>query len=124
MKYLVQFSIIMLFVFFGEVLAYFIPFPIAGSVYGMILLFLSLVLGIVKLSWIANMADWLHSIMGLFFIAPAVAIIDIWGDITDIWPMLVVLLLLTYLVSIFMTGITTQTLINKSESKKKSGGQK
>ena len=119
MKYLIQFTIIMTFVFLGEGLAYLIPFPIAGSVYGMILLFLALVLGVVKLAWVADIADFFHSIMGLFFIAPAVAIIDIWADISDVWPILVVLLVLTYLVSILMTGVTTQSMINKFDKKSK-----
>lgn len=117
MKYLIQFCIIMIFVFLGEVLEYTIPLPIAGSIYGMILLFLALVFGIVKLSWIADVADWMHSVMSLFFIAPAVAIIDIWTDISDMWPLLIVLLVVTYAVSMLMTGITAQALINKSDKK-------
>ena len=124
MKYLIQFAIIMLYVLLGEFLAHIIPFPIAGSIYGMVLLFLSLVFGVVKLSWVANIADWLHSVMGLFFIAPAVAIIDIWSEISGIWPILVVLLILTYLISILMTGVTTQAMINKFDKKHNTKGKK
>ena len=124
MKYLIQFTIIMTFVFLGEGLAYIIPFPIAGSIYGMILLFLALVLGVVKMSWVANVADWLHSIMGLFFIAPAAAIVDIWADISDVWLVLVILLVLTYFVSMLLTGVTTQSMINKFDKKSKARGQK
>ncbi|MDE6478055.1 MAG: CidA/LrgA family protein [Alphaproteobacteria bacterium] len=111
MKYLFQFGVIMLFVFIGEVMEYFIPLPIAGSIYGLILLFIALVTGIVKLSWVADVADWLHGIMSLFFVAPAVAIIGIWGDIADIWPMLVILLVVAYLVTMVTTGVTAQALI-------------
>ena len=114
----------MTFVFLGEGLAYIIPFPIAGSIYGMILLFFALVLGVVKMSWVANVADWLHSIMGLFFIAPAAAIVDIWADISDVWLVLVILLVLTYFVSMLLTGVTTQSMINKFDKKSKARGQK
>lgn len=121
MKYLFQFCVIMVFVALGDVLEQLIPLPIAGSIYGLVLLFLSLVTGIVKLSWVADVADWFHSIMGLFFVAPAVAIINIWGDIRDTWPMLVLLLVITYLVSMITTGVTAQALIrdNSGQGDKK-----
>ncbi len=126
MKYIFQFCILMIFVLLGEVLAYLIPFPIAGSIYGLVLLFLSLVIGLVKLSWIEDIANWLHNVMGLFFIAPAVAVIDIWADISDIWWILVLLLVVAYLVTMITTGITADALINKSEAnakKVKNGGK-
>ena len=121
MKYLFQFCIILVFVALGEVMEHLIPLPIAGSIYGLILLFLALVTGIVKLSWVSDVADWFHSIMGLFFVAPAVAIINIWGDIADVWWRLVLLLVITYLVSMITTGVTAQALIRdkKTQEKKK-----
>ncbi len=115
MKYLIQFFVIMIFVFLGELCAHFIPFPIAGSVYGLVLLFLALCLHIVKLEWVADVADWMHGIMALFFIVPAVAIIDIWGDIADIWWILLLLLVVAYGVTMITTGITADALINKRE---------
>ena len=117
MKYLFQFGVIMLFVLAGEVMEHFIPLPIAGSIWGLILLFLALVTRVVKLSWVSDVADWLHSIMGLFFVAPAVAIMDIWGDISGVWPMLVVLLVAAYVVTMITTGVTAQALIRDNKNK-------
>ncbi|MDR1337738.1 MAG: CidA/LrgA family protein [Rickettsiales bacterium] len=119
MKYLYQFSIIMIFVFLGQVMEHLIPLPIAGSVYGLALLFLALVFKIVKLAWVQDASDWLHSIMALFFIAPAVAVIDIWPDISGIWWQLVLLLVAAYLVTMITTGVTAQALMK--DKKKKSG---
>lgn len=116
MKYLVQFCVIMVFVALGELLEYLIPLPIAGSIYGLVLLFLALVTGVVKPSWVSDVADWFHNIMGLFFVAPAVAIINIWGDIADVWWRLVLLLVLTYLISMIMTGVTAQALIKDKKA--------
>jgi len=124
MKYLGQFCLIMLFVFAGEFMAYLIPLPIAGSIYGLILLFLALVTRIVKLEWVADVADWFHGVLSLFFIAPAVAIINVWGDIADVWPKLVLLLVLVYLVSMIMTGVTAQKLIPHSRDAVRRGNQK
>ncbi|MDE6250454.1 MAG: CidA/LrgA family protein [Alphaproteobacteria bacterium] len=120
MRYLFQIFVIMLFVFLGEVLGYLIPLPIAGSIYGLVLLFLALVTGVVKLSWVADVADWLHRIMPLFFVAPAVAIVDVWADISDIWWKLVLLLVIAYVVTMIATGVTADRLIgriNRNESK-------
>lgn len=123
MKYLFQFCVIMLFVFIGEVLEYLIPLPIAGSIYGLVLLFLALVTGVVKLAWVEDVASWLHSIMGLFFIAPAVAVIDIWGDISNIWWQLVLLLIIAYVVTMITTGVTADRMI-KDDATARRGGKK
>lgn len=121
MKYLFQICVIMIFVFVGELLGYLIPLPIAGSIYGLVLLFIALVTGVVKLSWVSDVADWLHGVMPLFFVAPAVAIIDVWADIADIWWKLVLLLVAAYVVTMITTGITADKLIrrrNRVKSKK------
>ena len=119
MKYIYQFLVIMIFVLLGEVLAYLIPLPIAGSIYGLVLLFLGLVSGVVKLHWVEDVANWLHSIMALFFIAPAVAIIEIWGDISNIWWILVLLLIVAYLVTMISTGLVAQVTIKDKRVVKK-----
>lgn len=123
MKYLFQFCVIMLFVFVGEVLEYLIPLPIAGSIYGLVLLFLALVTGVVKLAWVEDVASWLHSIIGLFFIAPAAAVIDIWGDISNIWWQLVLLLIIAYVVTMITTGVTADRMI-KDDATAHRGGKK
>lgn len=118
MKYIFQFCILMIFVLLGEVCEHFIPLPIAGSIYGLLLLFLALVFGVVKLHWVEDVANWFHNTMSLFFVAPAVAVIDIWGDIADIWWILVLLMVSAYLVTMIMTGITADALIHDSEKKR------
>ncbi len=115
MKYVFQFCLVMIFVLLGEVMEFFIPLPIADSIYGLILLFFALTLKIVKLSWVEDIANWFHSIMALFFVAPAVAVIDIWADIADIWWILVLLMVAAYLVTMITTGVTADTLIGKQE---------
>ncbi len=118
MKYIFQFCILMIFVLLGEVCEHFIPLPIAGSIYGLLLLFMALVFGVVKLHWVEDVANWFHNTMSLFFVAPAVAVIDIWGDIADIWWILVLLMVSAYLVTMIMTGITADALIHDSEKKR------
>ncbi len=118
MKYLFQFMIILIFVFLGEVCEHFIPLPIAGSIYGLLLLFIALCTHIVKLEWVADIADWFHGIMALFFVAPAVAVIDIWSDISGIWYYLVLLLVTAYVVTMIITGKTADYFLERRRDKK------
>lgn len=50
MKHLKQFLIILLFSFLGEGLKALLPLPVPASIYGLVLLFAALELGIIKLS--------------------------------------------------------------------------
>jgi holin-like protein len=108
----------MIFVLIGEALGYLIPLPIAGSIYGLILLFLALAFKIVKLSWVEDAADFLHGVMALFFIAPAVAVIEIWPEISNVWWMLVILLVAAYLATMAATGLVADALIKDKKAKK------
>jgi len=48
MKYIRQFAVILLFSFLGELCHLMLPIPIPASIYGMVLLFLALALGLLK----------------------------------------------------------------------------
>ena len=109
---------IIIFVFLGEVCDFLIPLPIAGSIYCLLLLFLALCSHIIKLEWVSDVADWFHSIMALFFIAPAVAIIDIWPEISGIWYYLVILLVVAYFVTMVITGKTADFFLEHGKNKK------
>ena len=78
MKFLRQFMIILLLSFLGEVLKMFIPLPIPASVYGLVLMLLCLVTGILKTSQVKEAAFFLIEIMPVMFI-PAAA--GFWGGI-------------------------------------------
>lgn len=49
MKYFKQFCMILLVSFAGEVLKLALPFPVPGSIYGMLLLFIALCTGVIRL---------------------------------------------------------------------------
>ena len=71
MKFLRQFMIILLLSFLGEVLKMFIPLPIPASVYGLVLMLLCLVTGILKASQVKEAAFFLIEIMPVMFIPAA-----------------------------------------------------
>ena len=65
MKYVKQFMIVLFISFLGEVLKYVLPFPVPASIYGLVLLFLCLETGLLRLSAVEDTAKYLVEIMPL-----------------------------------------------------------
>ena len=118
MKYMKQIGIIATISFVSELLHFFIPLPIPASVYGMVLLFVFLCLGIIKLSQVENVADWLLSIMPIFFIAPSVGLINSFDSIKgQVLPLVTVCFISTIVVNA-LTGFVAQVLIRLQKKRK------
>ena len=81
MKYIYQFAIILLVSALGELLKYFIPLPIPASIYGLVLMLIALMTGIIKLEKIEATADFLLEIMTIVFIPGGVGLITAWEPI-------------------------------------------
>ena len=83
MKYLSQFLIILGFSLVGEALQRLVPLPIPASVYGIVLLFAALCIGLVKLEQVKEAGGFLTSILPILFVSPAVGILENWLLIRD-----------------------------------------
>ena len=79
MRYLSQFLIILGFTLAGETLHRIIPLPVPASVYGLVLLFLALCLGLLKVERVKQAGDFLISVMPVLFVSPMVGIAERWG---------------------------------------------
>ena len=75
MKYLRQFGIILGVTCAGEVLKYFIPLSVPGSIYGLILMFVLLFTGILKVEHVKETGEFLIEIMPLMFIPAGVGLL-------------------------------------------------
>jgi len=118
MKYIKQFAIIMGITFLGEVLNNLIPLPIPASIYGMIILFVLLLSGVLKLGQVEETGDFLVNIMPVMFIPAAVGILDSLAAVrTMLIPILITITLITCLVMI-ITGKVTEFLIQKRGGRK------
>ncbi len=71
MKLLYQFGIILFITFLGEALYALLPLPVPASIYGLLLMLLCLVTGIVRLEQVKIAADFLLEIMPPMFIPAA-----------------------------------------------------
>jgi holin-like protein len=118
MKYLLQFWIILLFSFLGELLHYLIPLQIPASIYGLLLLFAALCTGIVKLPQVKETAKFLIEIMPLLFVPAGVGLLGSWGVLQPILvPVLVIMAVSTVLV-MGISGRVTQLVIRREKSRK------
>ena len=118
MKYVKQFFIIGTITFIGEILIDCLPLPVPASIYGMILLFLCLKFGVIKLSQVEETADWFLSVMPIFFIVPTVGILDSYVLIKNELLQIVTLSIISTVVVMVVTGWVSQLIMRKDVKKK------
>lgn len=119
MKYLSQFGIILGISFVGEVLNRLIPLPIPASIYGMILLFIALVTGIIKLSAVHETGKFLIEIMPLLFIPATVGLIESWAIMQQFLVAIIVISLISTVIVAATSGRITQFIINRKGKNKR-----
>ena len=63
MKLLKQFLIILAISFLGEILKYLLPLPVPASIYGMVILFIGLLTGLIPLNSVRSAGKFMIEIM-------------------------------------------------------------
>lgn len=119
MKYIKQFLIICTISFLGELFNYLFPLPIPGNIYGMVLMFLLLYSGGIKIHQIKETAKFLLDIMPILFIPSAVGIITKVEDLKTIWWEVMVITIITTAFVLVVSGLVTQTIITRENKLKK-----
>lgn len=115
MKYLKQITIIFSIALVGELIKVLLPFPIPSSVYGLILMLLLLCFKLVKVEDVKTVSTFLIDIMPIMFVSAAVSIINIWPIFKDkIIPYAIIVLVSTILVMV-ISGLSTQALLKKEQ---------
>ncbi|MDD3414973.1 MAG: CidA/LrgA family protein [Lachnospiraceae bacterium] len=118
MKYLRQITILLIFSVVGELLNILIPLPVPGSVYGMVLLFIALMTGIVKLSQVEETAKFMISIMPIFFISPTVSIMTSMGGMKGQILALIIICVISTSVVLMITGRVAQFVMQEQKRRK------
>lgn len=117
MKYLKQFSIILAITIVGEYCHYLLPFPVPAGIYGMFLLLILLLLGIIKFEQIKETSLFLLDIMPILFVEPAVSGLLLNGYLFyDLWMPLMIIILTTTAAVIIVAGHTTQFFIRHGKA--------
>ena len=117
MRYIKQVFIIMAVAFAGEVLNYFIPLPIPASIYGIIILFMLLETGLLKLASIRETAAFLVEIMPILFIPSAVGLIESWGIVSANLLAFLAMTIVSLLTVFAVSGRVTQAIIRRRRRK-------
>ena len=111
MKYLKQFGIIIFISFLGELLNTIIPIAVPANIYGLALMLLALITGIVKLSDVKETADFLVEIMTIMFIPAGVGLMVSWGSLKSILVPVLVITIVTTIIVMIVSGRITQFII-------------
>lgn len=118
MKYVRQFVIILAVSFIGEALKIMLPLPVPASIYGLVLMFLALETGILKLEQVRETAKYLIEIMPLMFIPAGVGLLEAWGDLKPIWIQVILIMMISTIVVMGISGRVTQMVIRLERKRK------
>ncbi|MDO5109711.1 MAG: CidA/LrgA family protein [Erysipelotrichaceae bacterium] len=113
MKLLKQFLLIILVTCIGEIIRYVVPLPIPASIYGLVLMFILLYTGVIKLDQVKTAAQFLIEIMPVMFIPAAVALMDSWSALQPILIPALVTIIVCNIVVMVVTGKTAEFIIKK-----------
>ena len=115
MKYLKEFAIILAVTCVGEVLKFLLPLPVPASIYGLVLMLVLLISGVVKLDAVQSTASFLIEIMPVMFIPAGVGLLTAWPSLRSVLlPVLVITVVTTFIV-MAVTGKVTDFMIGRSK---------
>lgn len=117
MKYIKQFGIIMVISFLAEVIKALIPLSIPASIYGLVIMLVCLLTGVIKLEAVEQAADFLVEIMPLMFIPAAVGLMESFDVLQPILLQVGVIIVVTTIVVMAVTGKVTQYIIERKEKR-------
>ncbi len=111
MKYLKQFFVILFISFMGEILKSLIPLPIPASIYGMTILFIGLITGMIKLESVKETGKFLVEIMPVMFIPAGVGLMTSWGIMKPLLIPISIITVVSFILVMVVSGHVTQFII-------------
>ena len=121
MKYIRQFVIILFISFIGEALKYVLLLPIPASIYGLVLIFVLLETKVLKVEAVQDAGKFLIEIMPMMFIPAGVGLLNAWDTLKPVLIPIIVILFVSTIVVMGVSGKVTQTMIEAEERKKNEG---
>lgn len=113
MRFIKQLGVILSISFIAEVMEYYIPLPVAASMYGLVIMLAGLLSGVITLNQVEDAADFLVEIMPVLFIPPTVGIITSVGEMKQMLVPLCVISVVSTLLVMVVTGRVSQWIIRK-----------
>ena len=119
MKYVKQFLIILGISLIGELLNQLLPLPIPASIYGMVILFLGLMTGIIKLESVKETGTFLIAIMPVMFIPAGVGLMESWGIMKPLLVPVCIITVVTVVTVMVATGRVSQWIMRHDTAGRK-----
>ena len=92
----------------------FLPLPVPASVYGLIIMLVALLTGILKLDQVKGAADFLVEIMPVMFIPAGAGLVESWSALRPICVQVVVIMFVSTIVVMVISGRVTQFVIRRN----------
>lgn len=115
MKYLKQFLIILVISLIGELLNKLLPLPVPASIYGMVILFIGLLSGVIKLSSVKEAGSFLIEIMPVMFIPAGVGLMSSWLNLKPIIIPVCIITVVTIFTVMIISGHVTQFIVKRTK---------
>ena len=101
--------------FAGSLIKTVLGLPVPDTVYAMVILFILLLSGFIKYDSIKDVAGILLGMMAMFFIPPAVGLVNTYHLVADkVVPFLIIVVVSTFLTFI-STGLTVKFLVGRKD---------
>ena len=118
MKQIRQFGIILAITFAAEVLKGLLPLPIPVSIYGLLLMLVLLITGILPLEAVQDAGKFLIEIMPVLFVPAAVGLLDSWPSLQAVLLPVSVITVVTTIFVMAVSGLVTQAVIRRERKPK------
>ena len=115
MKYLKQFLIILVISLIGELLNKLLPLPVPASIYGMVILFIGLLSGVIKLSSVKEAGSFLIEIVPVMFIPAGVGLMSSWLNLKPIIIPVCIITVATIFTVMIVSGHVTQFIVKRTK---------
>lgn len=105
----------------GDIIALYLPFPFPGSILAMIILFLLLYFGLVKLNHIEPVSGFFLKNMSLVFVPATVSIVSYLDVLKSIWWQFLIICVVTTVITFGVTAYSVKLtifLMNARKEKK------
>lgn len=108
MKIIYQLFIVLLFTFVGDLIASILPFPIPGSIIGLLLLLVALILKVIKVEYIMDVSLWLQKNMSFMFIPLCVGIMNYFDILKVRWFEFIIITFVSTLVTMIVSALVAK----------------
>lgn len=113
LKMIAQIMLLYIIYLIGSWVQYIFALPIPGSIIGMVLLFILLLSGGIKLTWIQDGAGWMMDHLVLFIIPATVGVMGYFSLFAGKGFLLIPIVLISTVLVIITSGATSQWLMRR-----------